>query len=142
MCRTAGTDTWTPTPFVDGVVLVGDAAGHNDPTTGCGLSSAMRDVRTVAELIINGARSSHEFESYGVERMERMRRLRLLADVINTACVIPGPERTQRRKRFDRALAEMHPSVFPLVLGMYAGPEIIPVELSDGVAALEFLRSA
>ena len=138
----AGTDTWTPAPYVDGVVLVGDAAGHNDPTAGCGLSIAMRDVRIVRDLIIEGAQRGADFESYGAERTERMRRLRLVADVINAGCVVPGPDRTQRRARLDAALSEMHPALFPLILGMYAGPEVIPAELSDGTAAHELLRAA
>ena len=29
-----GDDTWTDAPFADGVVLIGDAAGHNDPIIG------------------------------------------------------------------------------------------------------------
>ena len=138
----AGTDTWTPTPYVDGVVLVGDTAGHNDPTAGCGLSIAMRDARIVHDLIIEGARCHADFESYGAERTERMRRLRLVADVINAGCVVPGPDRTQRRARLDSALSEMHPALFPLILGMYAGPEVIPAEISDGTAAYEHLRAA
>ena len=38
-----GDDTWTAEPFADGVLLIGDAAGHNDPIIGQGLSIAMRD---------------------------------------------------------------------------------------------------
>lgn len=60
-----------------------DRSGHNDPTVGCGLSVAMRDARLVRDLILNGARRSIDFESYGTERMERMRRLYNLADVVN-----------------------------------------------------------
>src|SRR5262249_44621356 len=38
-CKTyPGDDTWTETPYVDGAVLIGDAAGHNDPIAGEGLS--------------------------------------------------------------------------------------------------------
>lgn len=138
----AGTDTWTPAPYVDGVVLVGDAAGHNDPTAGCGLSIAMRDARIVRDLIVAGAQRQADFESYGAERMERMRRLRLIADVINAACVAPGPDRSHRRALFDAALSEMHPGIFPLILGMYAGPDVIPAGFGDGITADELLRAA
>ena len=47
-----GDDTWTDTPFAAGVVLVGDAAGHNDPIVGQGLSIALRDARMVRDLIL------------------------------------------------------------------------------------------
>ncbi len=138
----AGTDSWTATPYVDGVVLIGDAAGHNDPTVGCGLSIAMRDARLVRDLIISGARRSIDFESYGTERMERMRRLRNLADVVNLGCVVAGPDRAQRRKRLSAGVSEMHPALFPMIVGMYVGPEMIPAELSDGTAAQHFLQTA
>jgi 2-polyprenyl-6-methoxyphenol hydroxylase-like FAD-dependent oxidoreductase len=63
-----GDDTWTETPFADGVVLIGDAAGHNDPIIGEGLSIAMRDARTVRDLILDGARQPADFAPYGQER--------------------------------------------------------------------------
>ena len=72
-----GDDTWTATPYADGVVLIGDAAGHNDPIIGEGLSIAMRDARTVRDLVLDGARKPADFAPYGEERVERMRRLRL-----------------------------------------------------------------
>ena len=59
----SGTDTWTDRPYADGVVLVGDAAGHNDPTAGCGLSIALRDARIVRELIVAGANTAEHFAS-------------------------------------------------------------------------------
>ena len=33
-----GDDTWTAQPFAEGVVLIGDAAGYNDPIAAQGLS--------------------------------------------------------------------------------------------------------
>jgi 2-polyprenyl-6-methoxyphenol hydroxylase-like FAD-dependent oxidoreductase len=80
-----GDDTWTATPFEDGVVLIGDAAGPNDPVIGQGLSIAMRDARMVRDLVADGARTPGAFAGYGVERVERMRRLRFLADVISAS---------------------------------------------------------
>jgi 2-polyprenyl-6-methoxyphenol hydroxylase-like FAD-dependent oxidoreductase len=44
-------DTWIDEPMKPGVVLIGDAAGHNDPAIGQGLSLAFRDVRLVAEAL-------------------------------------------------------------------------------------------
>jgi flavin-dependent dehydrogenase len=62
-----GDDTWTDTPFVDGVVLIGDAAGYNDPIIGEGLSIALRDAKIVRDLVLDGARdaprSSHTASS-------------------------------------------------------------------------------
>lgn len=137
----AGTDTWTEHPFADGVVLIGDAAGHNDPTAGCGLSIAMRDVRIVRDLIVAGARRAEHFVPYGVERVERMRRLRLIAALINVASVEPAPNRSARRALFAEAMATMDPQIFGLMLGMFVGPEAIAAHLVDWTV-LERLRAA
>ena len=136
-----GTDTWTGRPCADGVVLIGDAAGHNDPSVGCGLSIAMRDARMVRDLVLAGARRAEDFAPYGAERLERMRRLRLIGDLVAAATVEPGEGRAARRRHFARAMATMDASIFPLVLGMFAGPETIPACLvSDAV--LDRIRAA
>ena len=44
-------DTWIDEPMKPGVVLIGDAAGHNDPAIGQGVSIAWRDVRLVADAL-------------------------------------------------------------------------------------------
>ena len=44
-------DTWIDRPMAPGVVLVGDAAGHNDPVIGQGLAIALRDVRLVGDAL-------------------------------------------------------------------------------------------
>src|SRR5205814_2105511 len=80
-----GDDTWTDAPYTDGVVLIGDAAGHNDPIVGQGLSIAMRDARMVRDLVLDGARTAEAFAPYGAERFSRMERLRLVADIIAAA---------------------------------------------------------
>lgn len=136
-----GTDTWTDTPYADGVVLIGDAAGHNDPGVGCGLSIAMRDARSVRDLVLAGARCAADFAPYGAERFERLRRLRLIGDLIAAASVEAGADRPARRSHFARALASMDANIFPLVLGMFAGPETIPAHLV-GDAVLARIRAA
>jgi 2-polyprenyl-6-methoxyphenol hydroxylase-like FAD-dependent oxidoreductase len=76
-------DTWCARPFDEGVVLVGDAAGHNDPIIGQGLSITMADVRSVTGALLATDRwtGTELFEAYGAERLERMRRLRASAQV-------------------------------------------------------------
>lgn len=136
-----GTDTWADTPYADGVVLVGDAAGHSDPAIGCGLSIALRDVRLVRDLVLAGARSAADFAAYGEERRERMRRLRLVARLVISAAVDPTGDRSARRRRLAEAAATFDPTLFPLLLAMFTGPETIPGELvDDGV--IEHLRAA
>lgn len=136
-----GDDTWCEAPYVDGVVLIGDAAGHNDPIIGQGLSIALRDARTVRDLVLDGARTAEAFRSYGEERMERMRRVRLIADVISTVNVEDADNRPARLAWLGERMAAMDPEVFPLLLGGFAGPETVPAELVDE-GILERIRAA
>ena len=76
-------------------MLIGDAAGHNDPIIGQGLSITYRDVRIVRDVLLGGDDwSPAAFAAYGEERRERMRRLRF----VGGAAVAAG-ERVRRRSR-------------------------------------------
>jgi 2-polyprenyl-6-methoxyphenol hydroxylase-like FAD-dependent oxidoreductase len=136
-----GDDTWTATPYEQGVVLIGDSAGHNDPVVGQGLSIALRDARIVRDLILAGAREPADFAPYGKERLERMKRLRLVADVISVSQAEDADNRSARRAFFGEKMASMDPEVFPLMLGAFAGPDTIPSDLVND-AILDRIRSA
>ena len=124
-----GDDTWTNTPFADGVVLVGDAAGYNDPIIGQGLSIALRDARIVRDLILDGASQPADFAPYGRERSERMRRLRLIADVTSVTYAEDADNRMARRAFVGEKFASMDAEVFPLMAGFMTGPETVPDQL-------------
>ena len=124
-----GDDTWTDAPFADAVVLVGDAAGHNDPIVGQGLSIALRDARMVRDLILEGASQPADFTPYGRERSERMRRLRLIADVVSVTYAEDADNRMARRAFVGEKMASMDPEVFPLLIGFMTGPETVPDDL-------------
>jgi 2-polyprenyl-6-methoxyphenol hydroxylase-like FAD-dependent oxidoreductase len=126
-----GTDTWCARPFVDGVVLIGDAAGHNDPIVGQGLSIAMRDARTVRDLVLEGARTADSFAAYGAERMDRMARLRFAADLIAATHAEDADNRTARRRYVSERMARMEAPIFPVIVSMFAGPETVGDELLD-----------
>lgn len=136
-----GDDTWTDTPFAEHTVLVGDAAGHNDPIIGQGLSIAMRDVRMVRDLILDGARQPADFASYGQERAERMRRLRLIADVVSVTYAEDAGNRMARRAFVAEKMASMDPEVFRLLVAFITGPETVPDELVNP-QILDRIRSA
>lgn len=119
-------ETWTDRPAAGAVVLIGDAAGQSDPSVGCGLSSAMRDARSVRDLILAGASSAADFVEHGRRRAEDLRRLRLIAEVVVGTAVSPGPDRARFRARFAEAMGSFDPTVFPLVTGMFTGPETVP----------------
>jgi len=123
-----GDDTWTDEPYVDGTVLIGDAAGHNDPIIGQGLSIAMRDARTVRDVVLQGGRRAADFAGYGQERAARMERLRLAADIFSVQ-IEDASNRRARRELVQQKMAEMDPELFPLLIGVFSGPETIPAEL-------------
>jgi 2-polyprenyl-6-methoxyphenol hydroxylase-like FAD-dependent oxidoreductase len=126
-----GDDTWCAEPFVDGAVLIGDAAGHNDPIIGQGLSIAMRDARTVRDLVLDGARNADAFAAYGIERLGRLARLRFAADVLAATNAEDADNRDARRRYVSDRMAGMEAPVFPLLLGLFAGPETIGEELLE-----------
>jgi 2-polyprenyl-6-methoxyphenol hydroxylase-like FAD-dependent oxidoreductase len=136
-----GDDTWTDAPYVDGVVLIGDAAGHNDPIIGQGLSIAMRDARIVRDLVLEGARSANAFGTYGEERSGRMERLRFIADVLAVAQAEDADNRAARRELVGKLMDEMDPQMFPVLVSAFTGPENLPGELVDQ-RLIDLIRAA
>jgi 2-polyprenyl-6-methoxyphenol hydroxylase-like FAD-dependent oxidoreductase len=122
-------DAWTERPFAEGVVLVGDAAGYNDPIIGQGLSITLRDVRIVRDLLTDGGdwRPSL-FEPYAAERLERSRRLRLSARFVTHMFAKFDGEAIERRKRARQRLNE-RPELLGLLIGTFAGPDTMPPHL-------------
>jgi 2-polyprenyl-6-methoxyphenol hydroxylase-like FAD-dependent oxidoreductase len=120
-------DHWIDDPICPGIVLVGDAAGHNDPIIGQGLSIALRDVRLVSEILRDARTAGREpdFRPYVEERVERMRRLRITAQVATTLRVEFGPEARERRARVGKRVAAGQLAPLPASL---IGPERLPAE--------------
>jgi 2-polyprenyl-6-methoxyphenol hydroxylase-like FAD-dependent oxidoreductase len=120
-------DHWIDDPTCPGVVLIGDAAGHNDPILGQGLSIALRDVRLVNEILreAKAAGRTPDFRPYVAERAERMRRLRITAQTVTTLRVEFGPEARERRRRVGRRMAAGQLAPLPASL---IGPEKLPPE--------------
>lgn len=122
-------DTWSDEPFAEGVVLVGDSAGHNDPIIGQGLSIALRDIRIVSELLLGSERWSESlFATYAEERKERMRRLRFAAALRAAIDSEFTPEAVIRRKRAEERMAA-DPSLKLVFASAMIGPEVLPGEV-------------
>jgi 2-polyprenyl-6-methoxyphenol hydroxylase-like FAD-dependent oxidoreductase len=69
-----GEDSRVPVPCTEGVILVGDAAGYQNPLQGLGLSMAMRDAREVVEAALSSASWSLDaISSYVASRAHRQR---------------------------------------------------------------------
>jgi 2-polyprenyl-6-methoxyphenol hydroxylase-like FAD-dependent oxidoreductase len=122
-------DHWIDDPTAPGVVLAGDAAGHNDPITGQGLSIALRDVRLLSEIILDGKREHGAFGPYVEERSERMRRLRIAARFRAQLNAEFGEEARQRRERVGRRVrVDKAPSPSGATL---LGPEKLPAKFFE-----------
>lgn len=122
-------DSWTDVPFAEGAILIGDAAGWNDPINGLGLSITYRDVRIVSDLL----KESDDwrpalFQPYAEERFERMRRLRFAGQLQAALDVEFGEEARERRRSYhERSKAD--PSIGSHAFAIMAGPETLPPEM-------------
>ena len=122
-------DAWTDEPYGPGIVLIGDAAGWNDPIIGLGLSITYRDVRLVSEILKSTDRWTPESRApYGEERRERMRRLRFAAGLTSALDMeFDDAARERRRRHYERVAAD--PSLGLHGLAVMAGPEAAPAEI-------------
>jgi 2-polyprenyl-6-methoxyphenol hydroxylase-like FAD-dependent oxidoreductase len=129
-CATyANEDTWVDVPVAAGVVLIGDAAGWNDPITGQGLSITLRDVRLVSEVLqASDDWSPAAFTPYVEERRERMRRLRFGASLQSAIFNEFGPAAAARRLR-AWARFDAEPELSLAVASSLIGPELAPAEV-------------
>jgi 2-polyprenyl-6-methoxyphenol hydroxylase-like FAD-dependent oxidoreductase len=120
-------DHWVDDPTAPGVVLIGDAAGHNDPVTGQGVSITARDVRLVSDILLSnkGSWTRDDFRPYVEERRERMRRLRIAGRLAAKVRVEFGPDARNRRARVAQRFAAGQLSPLPATL---IGPERLPAE--------------
>ncbi len=121
-------DSWTDEPFAPGVVLIGDAAGWNDPIIGLGLSITYRDVRIVSDILkASDDWSTSAFAPYAEERRERMRRLRFVAALTATLDMEFDAAARARRKSFqERSAADL--SLGLHAAAVMAGPDVPPPE--------------
>jgi 2-polyprenyl-6-methoxyphenol hydroxylase-like FAD-dependent oxidoreductase len=128
-------DTWSDRPYVEGVVLVGDAAGWNDPIIGQGLTISVRDARLVAEALLGStAWGPSTFEPYAAERAERLRRLRATAEnVTRLRADFTDDGRVRRKAAFARFAAD--PSARLPIAASLVGPHNLPPEAFTREAA-------
>ena len=121
-------DSWTDEPFAEGAVLIGDAAGWNDPINGLGLSITYRDVRTVSEILkATPEGEKPDFTAYATERAERMRRLRFAGQLQASLDMEFGEEAKARRMSYHHRRTQ-DPTVGIHGVAILAGPENVPEE--------------
>jgi 2-polyprenyl-6-methoxyphenol hydroxylase-like FAD-dependent oxidoreductase len=98
-------DTWADPIAGDGVVLVGDAAGANDPSQGHGLSLAFRDARALRDRLLgtDPAAWPAATAAFAADRAAAFAVLRAHAIWAGILLVDQGPEADRRRERVARA---------------------------------------
>jgi len=125
----ANEDGWVESPVVPGVVLIGDAAGWNDPINGQGLSITLRDVRVVSDLLQSAPNwDVEQLGDYVDERRERMSRLRFAGQVSSKLNNEFGPEAVERRIR-ARSRMQENPMLGLALAVVMIGPEHAPPDL-------------
>jgi 2-polyprenyl-6-methoxyphenol hydroxylase-like FAD-dependent oxidoreductase len=129
-CATlSGEQTWCEQPCADGVVLVGDAGGYDDPVDGQGLSLAMRDVRQLSELLLGtGDWTVAGLRAYGQQRAERLRRMRRVSRTYAALMTTFTVEGRARRGRYYAASQAGRDDVRTALGAIWVGPDRLPAE--------------
>jgi menaquinone-9 beta-reductase len=129
-CATfAGEQTWCEEPYADGVVLLGDAGGYDDPVDGQGLSLAMRDVRQLSELLLaTGDWTVAALRPYGQQRAERLRRMRRVSLTFAALMTTFTADGRARRSRYYAASRARREDIRLALGAIHLGPDRLPVE--------------
>lgn len=130
-------------PLAEGVVLIGDEAGNADTVLGTGLSCALRDSRTVCEILLgSGDWSPAAFTPYVEERQFRLERLDFGASIISKLHVEFGPAAVERRRRVRRLMARNFAAQVTGLLNMVAPEEVPEFGFSEFFAERLFRETA
>ena len=122
----ANNDVWLDQITAPGVVLIGDAAGTNDPSIAQGLSLSFRDVRLVSDALAHGLdKSADGLAAYADERRRRMSRYRMLGQLVGKIRFEFTNEAHARRQRIAARMASEPELAFPQI-ATSKGYEAVP----------------
>jgi 2-polyprenyl-6-methoxyphenol hydroxylase-like FAD-dependent oxidoreductase len=125
----SGEQTWCDEPYADGVVLLGDAGGYDDPVDGQGLSLAMRDVRQLSEVLLaSGDWTVATLRQYGEQRAERLRRMRRVSTTFAALMTTFTDAGRARRDRYYSAASAGQEDVRIALGAIFRGPDRMPSE--------------
>ncbi|OGN98891.1 MAG: hypothetical protein A2Z71_07730 [Chloroflexi bacterium RBG_13_50_21] len=113
-------DTWVSHPYDNGIALIGDAASSSDPSYGCGLSLALRDVRVLRDLLLTEKNWDVAGHQYATEHDRYFDSIHRLTNWLTMLMYEPGPSAAVRRERVFARLTE-DPRRLPDLPGL--GPE-------------------
>jgi 2-polyprenyl-6-methoxyphenol hydroxylase-like FAD-dependent oxidoreductase len=115
-------DVWSDRLTDDRVVLIGDAAGANDPSGGHGLSLCFRDVREVRDQLLNATDWDTAMTAYAARRLAYYAVLRAYMQWMVPLYIDVGPEAEARRERRERA-RQADPTLGGFALLLAYGPD-------------------
>jgi menaquinone-9 beta-reductase len=114
-------ENWVDHPYREGVALIGDAAGTNDPTFGQGMPMTLRDARVLRDALrahSDWDRAGHEYARQHDQYFQDMRKV---CGWLRTLFQDPGPEAQTIRQRAMPKIAEDQTRVPDHLFG---GPEL------------------
>jgi 2-polyprenyl-6-methoxyphenol hydroxylase-like FAD-dependent oxidoreductase len=121
-------DVWSSRLTATGVVLMGDAAGANDPSAGQGLSLVFRDVRELRDLLLDERDWGMATAEFARRRQTYFAVLRAHARWLGELTVEEGPDADARRARVQRARQE-DPTAGGFAVVFARGPDgLVPDE--------------
>ncbi len=120
-----GADTWVDHPYRAGVALIGDAAGHSDPSWGQGLSLTLRDVRLLRDELLATDDWDAAGHAYAEEESRYFQMTRTIEDWLTRFFFDGGPEGDDRRARAIPLIAQ-DPTRVPD--NLQGGPELVPLD--------------
>jgi len=94
-----GAAAWTDHPYRAGVALIGDAAGHTDPTWGQGLSLTLRDVRVLRDQLLNHEDWDTAGHAYAEEHDCHFSLVHMVDNWLTEMLFGTGPEAEARRTK-------------------------------------------
>ena len=134
----ANGDVWAEALWRRGFVLIGDAAGANDPSLGHGLSLCWRDIRELRDAFEAHGLSEDALAHYAVVRSRYFDTLQQHARWIGQLTTEEGPEADDRRQKV--AEARLHdPTAGGFSLIVAQGPRDL---VADDAARARFFGEA
>jgi 2-polyprenyl-6-methoxyphenol hydroxylase-like FAD-dependent oxidoreductase len=116
-------------PLAEGVVLIGDAAGYENPLQGQGLSMALQDAHDVSAALLSGSSPSSALTAYAAARAVRQRLANLgvaLEVWANDGFLVQDPE--LRAARYDHIRNDA--VLAALELSFMTGFDTLPQDLT------------
>jgi len=120
-----GAATWVERPYKNGVALVGDSAGHSDPSWGQGLSLTLRDVRVLRDKLLETDDWDAAGNAYASEQNGYFMNTHTVESWFTRLFYDTGPEAEETRARVIPLMAQ-NPEHLPD--HFQAGPESGPVD--------------